>query len=106
MKMSTTANAASTARSVGNISLTLKPGDRDRIKFLAVVKKRTPHFLMKEAIQRYLHDEEEELRFAAAANASWDDFKKTGLHITFDEARSWAKKLKKDPSAKLAECHK
>ena len=44
--------------------------ERQRLKSLAAAKQRTPHFLMKEAIQRYIEDEEAEQAAIQAAAAS------------------------------------
>ncbi len=96
---------ATIARPV-NLTVKLAAADRERLEVLAVSKKRTAHHIMKEAIQRYLQEEESEERFVNAAEASADDFEKTGLHITLDEAKTWAKALKTKPKATLARCHK
>ena len=88
-----------------NVTVKLAASDRKRIQSLAISKKRTPHYLMKEAIQAYLDREEIEQRFIAAAEESWDEFEKTGLHITLDEMRVWAKELKTNPNAVLPACH-
>ena len=99
---------AATLDSIGpvNIVVKLDAADRDRLNSLATARKRTAHFIMKEAIQRYLREEESEARFISAAEASWDDFEKTRLHITLNEAKTWAKALKTKPKATLPRCHK
>jgi len=53
-----------------NVTVKLEASDRERIKSLAAVKKRTAHYIMREAIQKYLEAEELELRFINAARAS------------------------------------
>jgi predicted transcriptional regulator len=88
-----------------NMTVKLDGGDRQRLQVLAATKKRTPHYLMREAIQAYIEKEEAEQHFIAAAESAWGDYEKTGLHITLDEAKVWAKKLKKNPRAKLPACH-
>jgi predicted transcriptional regulator len=88
-----------------NVTVKLDASDRERIKALATVKNRTAHYLMKEAIQRYLQEEEAEQRFLLVGESSWDDFEATGLHITLDEANEWAQALKTQPNAVIAACH-
>ena len=89
-----------------NVTVKLENSARDRLKSLALAKKRTPHYIMREAIQKYLEEEESEQRFIKAAEKSWGDYEKTGQHITLEEARAWAKKLRKNPKAAIPACHK
>jgi predicted transcriptional regulator len=88
-----------------NMTVKLDGGDRQRLQVLAATKKRTPHYLMREAIQAYIEKEEAEQNFIAAAEGAWADYEKTGLHITLDEAKTWAKQLDKNPRKKLPACH-
>ena len=88
-----------------NMTVKLEGSERDRLKTLAAAKKRTPHYIMREAIQKYLDEEEAEQRFIAAGEASLKHYQKTGLHITLDELRTWAKDAKKHPNAPMPECH-
>ncbi len=65
-----------------NVTVKLEESDRARIKSLAAIKNRTPHYIMREAIQKYLEAEESEQRFINAADASLEKYKLNGLHIT------------------------
>ncbi|MDD2916405.1 MAG: CopG family transcriptional regulator [Candidatus Gracilibacteria bacterium] len=89
-----------------NATVKLSASERDRIKSIATWRNRTPHFIMKEAIQTYLKSAEIEQNFITAGEESWNDFEKTGLHITLDEARGWANELKIHPKATIPACHK
>ena len=51
--MTMTASTLDSERSA-NVTVKLAASDRKRIQSLAISKKRTPHYLMKEAIQAYL----------------------------------------------------
>ena len=96
----TAATAIAPARSAtANLSLKLDIADRDRLRSLADYKNRTPHFIMKEAVQKYLAEEEAQQRFVEAAKASRDHYKKTGLHITHDEFSHWVDALQTNPNA-------
>ena len=53
-----------------NVTVKLEHSERQSLKSLAAAKQRTPHFLMKEAIQRYIEDEEAEQAAIQAAAAS------------------------------------
>ena len=88
-----------------NVTVKLEHGERQSLKSLAAAKQRTPHFLMKEAIQRYIEDEEAEQAAIQAAAASLAQYKKTGLHTTLEEVKGWAKAVREDRSAKMPECH-
>lgn len=92
-------------RSPGTVSVKLDPIDRERIASLANVKRRTPHYIMKEAILEYVQREEARQNFIKAANASFEHFKETGLHITLDEFSAWVDDVQKNPSAPIATCH-
>jgi predicted transcriptional regulator len=89
-----------------NLTVKLDHTDRERLKSLAFAKKRTAHYLMREAIQKYLATEEAQQRFIEAAKNSLADYKKTGSHITLVEFSAWTKALKKNPKAAMPECHK
>ena len=93
------------ARSPGTVTVKLDSSDRDRIASLASVKKRTPHYLMKEAILEYVQREEARQNFIQAADTSFKHFKETGLHITLEEFSAWVDQLQKDSKTPIAECH-
>lgn len=88
-----------------NMTVKLENSERERLKSLAIAKKRTPHYLMKEAIQTYLEKEEVEQRFIATAQASLKHYQETGLHITLEELSAWAKEIKKAPNTPMPLCH-
>ena len=41
-----------------------------------------------------------------AAIAAWDDYRRTGLHATFEEADAWFAKLERGVSTEPPVCHK
>jgi len=89
----------------GTVTVKLDPSDRDRIAALAAMKKRTPHYLMKEAILEYVRREEARQNFIKAADASFEHYKETGLHITLDEFSAWVDDVQKNPDAPITACH-
>ncbi len=92
-------------RSPGTVTIKLDPSDRDRISSLATLKKRTPHYLMKEAILEYVQREEARQNFIRAAETSFEHYKETGLHITLDEFSAWVDDVQNNPDAPIATCH-
>lgn len=73
------------------VSVKLDDADRERLALLAEKKKRTPHYLMREAVLAFLDREEQRLSFIEEAEAAWADYKETGLHVTLDDMEAWAK---------------
>lgn len=88
-----------------SVTLKLDTSYRGRIKSLATAKKRSAHYLMKEAIKRYLKVEEAQQAILQSVDDSIARFEATGLHMTHSEVKAWAKELKANPSAQLPECH-
>lgn len=93
------------SRSSGTVTVKLDPSDRDRISSLATLKKRTPHYLMKEAILEYVQREEARQNFIKAAETSFEHYKETGLHITLDEFSAWVDDVQNNPDAPITACH-
>ena len=100
MKTSTVQN-----QRTGSVTIKLDDADRKRIAALATAKKRTPHYLMKEAILEYVKKEEARQNFIAAAETSFEHYKETGLHITLDEFSQWVDKVQEAPEVPVPACH-
>jgi predicted transcriptional regulator len=99
-------NTASVEKArTGSVTIKLDAADRNRIESLASAKKRTPHYLMKEAILDYVKKEEARQNFIAAAQSSFEHYKETGLHITLDELSAWVEQVQQDPNAPVPPCH-
>ncbi|EIJ33601.1 CopG family ribbon-helix-helix protein [Thiothrix nivea] len=77
-----------------------------RLRRLADSKRRTPHWLMVEAINRYIEQEERKAVFYADALASWEEYRQDGLHVTWAEAKSWISTWGTDNEKEAPECHK
>lgn len=89
----------------GSVTIKLDDVDRERIASLASVKKRTPHYLMKEAILDYVKREEARQNFIIAAEASFEHYKETGLYISLDEFSTWVDQVQQDAGAPPPACH-
>jgi predicted transcriptional regulator len=70
-------------------SIKLDDETRARMKRLAEARGRTPHWVMREAINQYLTREEARESFRQEALDSWEEYRETGLHVTGGEARNW-----------------
>lgn len=77
-----------------------------RVQHLASQRRRSPHWIMLEAIQQYVEREEARERFTQEALASWTAFKETGRHLTGQEVRAWLNTWGTDDDVVVPECHK
>ena len=88
-----------------NVTVKLDGSERERLSALALVKKRSTHYVMKEAIQTYLAREEAEQVEIQRAARSLAHYKETGLHITQDEFSAWVKAIRINPKTPMPVCH-
>ncbi len=96
-------------------ALTIEPDQKQLLEELAASQFRSPEMLVREAIAQYLSasapageelmGKEAYAQFLADGQASWEDFQRTGLHLTNEEVASWIDRLRDDPGAQLPECH-
>jgi len=86
-------------------SLKLDKETKDRIQQLATSRRRSAHWIMREAIEQYVEREEKREQFRQSAMTAWNDFQTTGLHATADEADAWLAKLENGEDAEAPECH-
>ena len=78
---------------------------KSRVQHLASQRRRSPHWIMLEAIQQYVEREEARESFKQEAMASWTAYQETGRHLTGQEARSWLQTWGTDAETGLPECH-
>jgi len=75
------------------VGLRLDPEIQERLRSLGKLKDRSPHYLMKEAVSRYLDEEEENEAERALIQERWDRFSITGEVIDHDIVKAWANSL-------------
>jgi len=85
-------------------SLKLDAETKARVRRLAEVRRRSPHWLMREAIEEYVEREERREKFRQDALAAWAHYQTTGLHVTAVEADSWLAKLEAGKQAAPPKC--
>jgi predicted transcriptional regulator len=66
---------------------------RGRLKDLAAKRDRTPHYLMKAAIERYLDAEERYEREKAEDMAEYEDYQLTGKAVENEKVVAWLEDL-------------
>lgn len=86
-------------------SLKLDAKLKKRVQRLAAVRRRSPHWLMCEAVEQYVSREEKRERLRQDALAAWNHYQATGLHLTEAEADAWLTKLEAGEDAEAPECH-
>ena len=86
-------------------SLKLDSELRERVQRLAAARRRSPHWVMREAVEQYVSREEEREQLRQDALAAWNHYQATGLHVTAAEADTWLAKLESGEDAKAPECH-
>ena len=87
-------------------SIKLPDGTRDRLRTVATRRRRTPNWLMREAIDQYLTRQEAEAEFADDARKALADYRATGLHLTNEEVMEWLDGLARGEDAEMPEPHK
>ena len=86
-------------------SLKLDPQLKDRIQRLAASRRRSAHWIMREAVEQYVSREEQREQFIRDAKAAWEHYRTTGLHATAEEADAWLAKLEAGEDAEAPRCH-
>jgi predicted transcriptional regulator len=109
--------------------ITLDPDLQQRLERAAQREVRSPEFLLRDAVELYLnvhgetdrdaatiatHDATRDAydgstlsrqQFLAEADQSLEHYKRTGLHVTWEEVDRWLGKLQAGENPTLPECH-
>lgn len=78
---------------------------KSRVQHLADARQRSPHWIMREAIQQYVEHEEARESFKQEALASWVTYQETGRHLAAPEIRSWLDTWGTPSEIGAPECH-
>jgi len=78
---------------------------KGRVRHLANVRRRSSHWIMREAIAQYVEREEKREAIKQDAIRAWEEYQRTGLHLTLEEADLWLAKLEAGEDAELPKCH-
>jgi predicted transcriptional regulator len=85
-------------------SLKLDVEIKARVRRLASARRRSPHWLMREAIEEYVEREEKRQQFRQDALAAWAHYQSTGLHAEAEEVDAWLAKLEAGKDARPPKC--
>ncbi len=86
-------------------TLKLEPEMKERVKHLAEAKQRSPHWVMKAAIEQYVEREEKREAFNREAVEAWEEYQATGLHVTHEEMITWLESWGTENELPPPECH-
>jgi predicted transcriptional regulator len=87
------------------VAVKLDPSVLGRIKDLAKARDRTPHWMMREAVEQYVDREEKREALRQDALGAWSEYQATGQHVTHAEADAWLAKLEAGQDVEPPECH-
>ena len=82
------------------IAVKLPENERERLGRLAEIKKRSPHWLAKEAISQYLDREEAIEHFKQETVARWEEYRQTGKTVPNDVVMDWLDSWGSDKESK------
>lgn len=86
-------------------SLKLDAETKIRLRRLAEARRRSAHWLMREAIEQYIEREERRETLRQDALSAWAEFQATGLHVTAPEADAWLARLEAGEEAEPPPAH-
>lgn len=86
-------------------SIKLDEDMKGRVQHLAAARRRSSHWIMREAIAQYVEREEKREALKQDAMKAWEGYQQTGLHLSVDEADSWLARLEAGEDADLPPCH-
>ncbi|MCF3945649.1 ribbon-helix-helix protein, CopG family [Acidiphilium sp. AL] len=89
------------------MATSVKIGDelKNRVQHLAGLRRRSAHWIMREAIRQYVEREEQRETVKEDALRAWNDYRADGRHLTLDEADAWLAKLEASEDAEPPKCH-
>lgn len=78
---------------------------KERISILSQVKKRSTHSLLLEAIEDFVDKTEKREAFRQEGVKAYEEYMKTGLHLTNNEVMEWLEKLSTGKYEAPPKCH-
>lgn len=94
-----------TTAAVRPVAIKIDEDIKARVKRLAEARHRTSHWLMREAISQYVEREEKREAFRQEGIQAWEEYRRTGMHVTAAEADAWLAQLEQGNDVPPPECH-
>lgn len=79
---------------------------KGRLQHLADARRRTSHWIMREAIAQYVEREEKREAFRQDTLKAWEEFQATSLHATAEEVETWLSSWGTENELPAPACHK
>lgn len=87
-------------------SIKLDDDLKGRVDHLAEVRRRSSHWIMREAIAQYVEREEKRERLQLETVRAWEEFQASGLHATAEEVGKWLSSWGTEDELPAPECHR
>ncbi len=71
------------------MAVKLEPEIQDRLKRLAAAKRRSPHWLMKEALREYVEKEEAAEKLRQETLERWEAYQLSGESVSNEAVMAW-----------------
>ncbi|MCD6706268.1 MAG: ribbon-helix-helix protein, CopG family [Thiobacillus sp.] len=91
--------------SIRPVAIKIDEDTRNRVKRLAEARQRSSHWMMLEAIRQYVEREEKREAYRQDGINAWNEYQKTGLHVSQEEADAWLAQLEAGKDVEPPECH-
>ena len=75
------------------VGIRLDEDTQNRLKKLGESRDRSPHYLMKQAVETFLEHEEAIEAEKALLKSRWEKFEITGETVSHDDIKAWGKTL-------------
>jgi len=79
---------------------------KGRVQHLAEARRRSAHWIMREAIAQYVEREENREALKQDTLKAWEEFQTTGLHATAEEVENWLASWGTENELPTPKCHK
>jgi predicted transcriptional regulator len=87
-----------------NASVKMPPALHARVAKLAEIRKRSTHAVMLHAPATYVEREEKREAWRQEGTAAWEEYRRTGLHLTNAEVMGWLSQLAAGNNVEPPEC--
>lgn len=91
--------------SIPTVGVKIDPLMKQRLQQLAKSLHRTPHWVMREAIEQYVVREEKREALRHDVLQAWQEYEETRLHVTGDEAIAWLENWGAEEEKEAPQCH-
>jgi predicted transcriptional regulator len=88
------------------VAIKIDEDTNPRLKRLAKARHHMSHWLMREAITRYVDRKEKREAFSQDTLKAWEEFRTVGLHATAEEVEAWLASWGTDDELPAPTCHK